>query len=73
MSEDQQKYVKRSTRTWREPSFIERLKIIRDQIALNDQKPTDKMWLIRDNVLRDRESALMVEIEAERTKNATSR
>lgn len=70
MTEDQKKYVKRSTRTWRDPSPIERLAIIQEQIKINDLKPTDKMWLIRDQVLRNRESELLIDIE--RTKNATS-
>lgn len=67
MSEDQQKFVQRPKRSWREPSLFERLKIIRDQIEINDQKPTDKMWLIRDQVLRGRESELMVEIKSEKS------
>lgn len=70
MAEDQARYVRRPTRSWRDPSPVERLKIIQDQIALNDKKPTDPNWQLRDLVLRTRESALLVEIET--LKNATS-
>jgi len=62
MTEDQVKFVQRPKRSWREPSPVERLEIIRKQIALNDEKPTDSGWLMRDGVLRDRESILMAEI-----------
>ena len=73
MTEDQVKFVQRPKRTWREPSPIERLAIIQEQIRINDLKPTDLLWCDRDTILRRRESAILLEIEAERIKNATSR
>jgi len=64
MNEEQQKYVQRPKRSWREPSLIERLAIIREQIRINDLKPTDLLWCDRDTILRRRESAILVEIES---------
>jgi len=68
MKEDQVRYVPRPNRSFREPSLAERLEIIRGQIKVNDQKPTDPNWEMRDTALRRRESALMVEIERGKTK-----
>ena len=64
--EDQTRYVKRSTRTWREPSATERLQIIQEQIRINDLKPTDLMWEERDTILRKREVAILAEIALEK-------
>jgi len=60
---DEIRYPHRPKRSWREPSPVERLEMIRKQIALNDEKPTDPMWLERDGVLRRRESVIMSEIK----------
>ena len=66
MTEDQQKYVQRPKRSWREPSLIERLSVIQSQIKINDQKPTDLMWADRDLILRKRECVILAEIELEK-------
>ena len=66
MTEDQQRYVKRSTRTWREPSATERLQIIQEQIRINDLKPTDLLYLERDLILRKRECVILAEIALEK-------
>ena len=64
--EDQTRYVKRSTRTWREPSAAERLQIIQEQIRINDQSQTDFMYLERDMILRRRECVILAEIALEK-------
>lgn len=69
MTESQQKYVQHPKRTWRDPSPIERLAIIQEQIRINDTRPTDPNWQERDLVLRNRESALLMEIERRRKQN----
>jgi len=68
---DEIRYPHRPKRSWRERSPIERLEMIRKQIALNDEKPTDPNWEIRDTVLRGRESVLMAEIERGRDDEKT--
>ena len=61
--EEQARYVRRPMRPWRESSLADRLKVVQEQIKLNDEKPTDPNWEMRDTVLRDRESKLLVEIK----------
>jgi len=68
---DEIRYPHRPKRSWREPSLTERLEMIRKQIKLNDEKPTDLMWCERDTVLRHRESVIMTQIEMEKSNDGS--
>ena len=64
--EEPVRLVRRPTKAWREPSATERLQIIQEQIRINDQSPTDFMYLERDMILRKRECVILAEIALEK-------